>query len=184
MVSVEYRHMNFISYIQKKSSSITHFRLLEPLTTLRGTQFEKGWCKVWLGSVCFSYYVSQCFSHFFNVGTPRNPCRWKLKKSSSISNCRTKFLTIFWGIFTVLFWRYFKLVTYSFHCFSLDPLRCSAEPCFRNTSVRYRNEVLVLVNVWDTASEICVFLLITTAWRRIWVTLLLLTVYTVIELRC
>jgi hypothetical protein len=42
MISAEYRHTNFNSYTQilehqLNSSAITHFRLSEPLTPLRGT---------------------------------------------------------------------------------------------------------------------------------------------------
>ena len=49
-LSVQCRHTNFNSYTQilgrqQNSSAITHFRLSEPHTPLRGTQFEKHWLR-------------------------------------------------------------------------------------------------------------------------------------------
>ena len=100
------------------------------------------------GTVAYLKWYSAVSKTFMRRGTPkiildilRNPCLWKRKRQkmlahgdySNISNCRTKILVIFRGLFIIFAAFQNTHVLYLFHYFSRNHKRCSVDPCLRNS---------------------------------------------------
>ena len=77
MISAEFRHTNLIrTYTfwtaNEPLSPLTHFRLSEPLTPLRGTHFEKHWSELYIR---LYFYLTEDSVHLYYEGKSDNAVR-------------------------------------------------------------------------------------------------------------